>query len=86
MQSTGEPSAYLHVTVGSEVHTLDGQQLGVIAELRGRYFKVKTGRFQRDYWLRTDSVRSAAPEQPVVLNVPKAGLDDIKMVDIDQLA
>jgi hypothetical protein len=80
-----DTNRYIAVTVGSEVRTLDGQHIGVIAELRGPYFKIKTGRFQRDYWLRTDSVRSAGPLEPVVLNVPKARLDEIKMVDIGQL-
>jgi hypothetical protein len=30
-------------------------------------------------------VRSAAPGQPVILNVPQERLDDIKMVDIERL-
>jgi hypothetical protein len=85
MQSNRESNPYVSVTVGSEVRTLDGQKIGVIAELRGRHFKIKTGRFQRDYWLRIDSVRTAEPQQAVVLNVPKARLDDIKMVDIEHL-
>ncbi len=85
MTSGEPPSSYTSVVVGSEVHTLDGAKLGVIAELRGPYFKVKTPRFQRDYWLRTDSVRTAGSGQPVVLNVPKERLDDIKMVDIERL-
>jgi hypothetical protein len=85
MSSEHTPSQYATVTIGSEVRTLDGQKVGVISEQRGPYFKVKTGRFQRDYWLRTDSVRASAPEQPVVLNVPKERLNDIKMVDIERL-
>jgi len=85
MNADREPNPYLMVTVGSEVRTLDGQKIGVISELRGRYFKVKTSRWQRDYWLRADSVRSSGPDQGVVLNVPRARLDDIKMVDIERL-
>jgi hypothetical protein len=85
MRPDPESSPTASVNVGTQVHTLDGQQLGVISELRGPYFKVKTKRFQRDYWLRTDSVRSAAPGQPVILNVPQERLDDIKMVDIERL-
>jgi len=49
--------------------------------LRGELFKIKTPRFQRDYWLRVDSVRSATPGQSVILNASKANLDDIKIVD-----
>ena len=85
MESDRPTNPYAAVKVGSEVHTVDGQKIGVIAELRGRYFKIKTPWWQRDYWLRTDSVRSAELNQVVVLNVPKARLDDIKMVDIEQL-
>src|SRR6266480_418844 len=72
---------YHAVTTGSSVETLDGQRIGTISEVRGQLFKIKTGRFQRDYWLRIDSVRSAAAGQNVVLNASKANLDDIKIVD-----
>ena len=85
MAGNREPDAYPAVTVGSEVTTLDGQKVGLIAEVRGRYFKVKTGRFRRDYWLRIDSVRAADRPQTVVLNVPQAQLDGIKIVDIEHL-
>ena len=80
MQERARPQ-YRTVASGSPVDTLDGQRIGVISELRGQLFKIKTPRFQRDYWLRVDSVRSAEPGQTVVLSVPKAGLDDIKIVD-----
>ena len=72
---------YQTVVSGSPVDTLDGQRIGVISELRGQLFKIKTPRFQRDYWLRVDSVRSATPWQSVILNASKANLDDIKIVD-----
>ena len=76
-----ERPQYHAVTIGSSVETLDGQRIGVISELRGQLFKIKTGLFQRDYWLRVDSVRSAVAGQNVVLNASKANLDDIKIVD-----
>jgi hypothetical protein len=72
---------YKKVAVSSTVETLDGQRIGVIAEIRGQMFKIKTPRFQRDYWLRVDYVRSSAPDASVILNVPKAQLDEIKVVD-----
>jgi hypothetical protein len=72
---------YHQVARDSTVTTLDGQRIGVISEIRGSLFKIKTGRFQRDYWLRVDSVRSSEPGANVVLNEPKARLDDIKIVD-----
>ncbi len=80
MQEGARPR-YHTVAIGSPVETLDGQRIGVICELRGQLFKVKTPRFQRDYWLRVDSVRSATPGQSVVLNASKAKIDDIKIVD-----
>jgi hypothetical protein len=72
---------YHQVAMGSAVETSDGQRIGAISEVRGNLFKIKTGRFQRDYWLRVDSVRSSANGGSVALNVPKARLDDIKIVD-----
>jgi hypothetical protein len=79
--SATERPQYHSVTLNSSVATLDGQRIGVISEVRGQLFKIKTGRFHRDFWLRVDSVRSSEPEQSVVLNVNKLQLDDIKMVD-----
>jgi hypothetical protein len=81
VSTESERLGYKIVATGSTVETLDGQRIGVISEVRGNVFKIKTSRFQRDYWLRVDSVRSASANENVVLNVPKAKLDDIKMVD-----
>ena len=81
MSAESERLGYKKVVMGSTVETLDGERIGVISEIRGDLFKIKTSRFQRDYWLRVDSVRSAQPNENVVLNVPKAKLSDIKMVD-----
>lgn len=80
MSPTERPQ-YHNVALNSSVETLDGQSIGVISEVRGQLFKIKTGRFHRDFWLRVDSVRSSEPGQSVVLNVNKLKLDDIKMVD-----
>jgi hypothetical protein len=81
VSTESERLGYKKVAQGSTVETLDGQRVGVISEIRGDLFKIKTSRFQRDYWLRVDSVRSASANENVVLNVPKAKLDDIKIVD-----
>jgi hypothetical protein len=72
---------YHKVELGSSVETIDGKRVGVISELRGQLFKIKTARFQRDYWLRVDSVRSSDAGKSVVLNAARAQLDDIKIVD-----
>jgi len=72
---------YHKVALGSSVETSDGQRLGVISEIRGQLFKIKTGRFQRDYWLRVDCVHSSAAGENVILGALKAKLDDIKIVD-----
>ena len=76
-----ERLGYKKVASGSTVETLDGEHIGVISEIRGDLFKIKTPRFHRDYWLRVDSVRSATVGEKVVLNVPRAELDNIKIVD-----
>lgn len=81
MMHPAPSNSYRTVAVDSAVLTLDEQPIGVISEIRGMYFKVKTRWWQRSYWLRTDSVRSAEPGRPVVLSVPKVRLDDIKMVE-----
>lgn len=79
MASDTSRPRYVQVELGSVVYTLDNQKLGTVGEKRGENFKIKTPFLQRDYWLRTDSVRSAEPGQPVVLNVDRAHLDDIKL-------
>lgn len=82
IQERGRPQ-YHTVALGSSVETLDGERIGVIAEVRGNSFKIKTQRFHRDYWLRADYVRSSEEGKSVVMNVPKSRLDDIKLVDPD---
>ena len=81
MTTESERLGYKKVASGSTVETLDGEHIGVISEIRGDLFKIKTPRFHRDYWLRVDSVRSATVGEKVVLNVPRAELDNIKIVD-----
>jgi hypothetical protein len=79
--SSDTSNSYVKVSVGSPVQTLDNQTIGQVAEIRAGYFKVKSHWWQRSYWLRLDSVRSAAPNLPVILNVPKIRLEEIKMAD-----
>ena len=65
------------ITVGDTVVTLDGDQIGKVAEVRGRYFKVDVS-MQPDYWLRAEAVRSASGGQ-VVLGVDKDHINDYKI-------
>lgn len=65
------------VTVGDTVVTLDGDQLGRVAEVRGGYFKVDVS-MRPDYWLRADAIRSTSGGQ-VVLGVDKDHLADYKI-------
>jgi len=81
VSSSTERPQYHSVALNSAVETLDGQSVGVISEVQGQLFKIKTSRFHRDFWLRVDSVRTSEPGHAVVLNVDKVKLDDIKIVD-----
>jgi hypothetical protein len=73
----------LKVVVGAEVQTQDHQKIGIVAEVRGDYFKIKTSWWQRDFWLRGDIIRSAVPGQVAILKVNKAGLtEEHKIVDV----
>jgi hypothetical protein len=81
VSSSAERPQYRSVVLNSAVETLDGQSVGVISEVHGQLFKIKTARFHRDFWLRVDSVRTSEPGHTVVLNVDKVKLDEIKIVD-----
>ena len=67
-----EPEPFLRVTVGTPIYTPEGERLGKVKEIHGRYFKVETSLFQRDYWLGADSVAEAVPGEEVLLNLDKA--------------
>jgi hypothetical protein len=77
-----QPVTHLTIAVGSAVQTLDDKRIGEVSEVRGEHFKVKTSRWQRDFWLRADRVQSAIPEQSVILNVDKAHLESVKICDV----
>ena len=77
-----ESLPYLHVAVGTVVHTRDNHKIGVVSEVRGEHFRIKMPWWQHDYWLRSDSIHSAAPGEAAVLNVDKARLDEVKIVDV----
>ena len=63
--------------VGTPVCTLDGDEIGKVKEVQGRYFKVDA-QMQPDYWLRSDCVTSASGGR-VTLGVDKDHLGDYKV-------
>lgn len=65
------------LTIGVPVLTLDGANLGTVAAIQGRCFKVDVW-MQPDYWLRADAIRSIAGDQ-VTLGVDKDRLGDYKV-------
>ena len=79
MQASHDAISHPGMIVGSDVLTSDLRSLGSISEVRGRYFLVKRGWWQRNYWLSTDSVRPATAGNRVVLNLDEDHLDDSKM-------
>ena len=64
-------------TVGAPVLTPDGDQLGTVKEVQGRYFKVNAP-MQPDYWLSTETLRSTSEGQ-VVVTFAKDRLGDYKV-------
>jgi hypothetical protein len=81
MQLGHNANPYLSVTIGSEVYTSDSRRIGAVSEIRGRYFRIKRPWWQRNYWLRTDCVRSSTPGDRVVLNVDSDHLEESRMSD-----
>lgn len=77
-----QPVQYLKVTAGSGVQTLDDKRVGVVAEVRGEHFKIKPSWWQHGFWLRSDRIQSAVPDQSVVLNVDIAHLEGVKICDV----
>ena len=58
--------SYQALTVGCPVYTADDTKLGVVKEVRGRSFQVDA-LLRLDYWLTTDTIRSATPERITVI-------------------
>lgn len=63
-------------TIGEQVMTSDGQELGKVKEVMGDCFKVDV-RMQPDYWLSTDTI-ARADNGMVTLRYTKGGLGDVK--------
>jgi hypothetical protein len=76
-----EPAPILRVTVGAPVYTQDERKIGKVKDVRGQAFQVETGMFKRDYWLASEAIGDAAPEQAVILAVDEGELDSYKLDD-----
>ncbi|HEY3118944.1 MAG TPA: hypothetical protein VGK54_19550 [Chloroflexota bacterium] len=75
-----EPDVSLRITVESPVVTRDQAKIGKVKEIRGRFFKIAMPHFwKRDFWLRSDIVETAVPDEMVVLAIDQADLDDYKV-------
>jgi hypothetical protein len=59
--------SFLGVTVGAPVYAEDGQRLGIVSEIRGRYFRLGNTYADGEYWLPAESVGSIGPGDRVVL-------------------
>ncbi len=65
--------------MGQTVHTLDGDKIGEVKEVRGDYFKVDAS-MQPDYWLSCECIRGGAVAgEKVMLNFDKDKLGDMKV-------
>jgi hemerythrin superfamily protein len=62
--------------MGMEVCTADGETVGTVKEMQGRYFKVDAP-MKPDFWLTTDCIRTASANT-VTLTVDKNHLGDVK--------
>ena len=67
-------------TIGSKVHTADGDKLGEVKEIRGSHFKVNAS-MQPDYWLDTTCI-AGVDGGHVRLAFAKDRLDEYKRTDL----
>jgi hypothetical protein len=70
------------VVPGCAVFTHDGDQIGAVKEVRGRFFKVDAP-MRPDYWLSRDLVATATRDA-VTLSVDKKHLGDVKVRKPDE--
>jgi uncharacterized protein (TIGR02271 family) len=80
---TMDRGTYSGLTVGAPVVTMDGDQIGSVKEIRGRYFKVDAP-MQPDYWLSLDNVGAGSGGQ-VVLGFNKDRLGDYQLSSPDEV-
>jgi hypothetical protein len=81
MANDSERKSNERVTVGAPVVTNDGERLGEVKELQGRYFKVAAP-WRSDYWLQQSFTRRDARGQ-VVTEFNRRDLRAYEVKDID---
>jgi hypothetical protein len=69
-----ENNSATDVQIGWSVYTQDGERLGEVRGVRGRYLNVSVPR-QPDYWLEMDAIASATDGR-VTMSFAKADLGD----------
>jgi hypothetical protein len=67
-----------NLSAGTDVYTSDGDKIGEVKEVRGRYFKVDAAG-QPDYWLETECCAAGYTSGDVRLVFPKDMLGDHKI-------
>jgi len=78
---TMDRGAAVQPVIGHHIYTQDGDHLGKVKEMRGRFFKVDAP-MQPDYWLPVDTVVSASGDR-ITLAFEKHQLGDYKVGDPD---
>jgi hypothetical protein len=64
-------------TIGARVVTMDGEELGKVADVSGSCFKVDVS-MQPDYWLGYDTIASGSITE-LRLSIPKDRVGDFKL-------
>ncbi len=76
------------LAVNTPVYSSDGEELGKVKEIRGRYFKVDAP-MQPDYWLGMDAIGSRSGTtgdgSGVYLTIPKSRLSEYTIANPDEV-
>lgn len=80
--TTYDSGAAEPLTIGCPVFTSDGDEIGRVKEIRGRYFKVDAP-MRPDYWLSRETV-TASHGGAVTIGVDKKHLGDVKVKHPDE--
>jgi hypothetical protein len=79
-----ERGSYDDIVIGTPVFAPDGDRLGRVKEVQGRFFKVDAP-MAPDFWLDTDCIRTASAAGGVTLAVDPDKLPDYRAANTDLL-